>query len=534
MSNSRAGSQNRDDEENAQLLNEQSYIEPNVKQKKKKFFAVAIGAFLITVSLAAIIFEISSLLYARKNKRNVILLISDGFGPASETFGRSYYQFVNDLPWDQIAPLDKMLVGTSRTRSSSSLVTDSAAGATAFSCAIKTYNAGIGVHPDQTPCGTILESAKAKGILTGLVVTSRITHATPASFSAHVINRNMESEIAAQQIGDYPLGRQVDLMFGGGRCYFLGNSTEGSCRTDTRDVMSDAKKQFHYLNAIRSLPILGLFTLDHMSYEIDRDPATEPSLKEMSAKAIELLTKATEDSDKGFFLMIEGSRIDMAAHSNDAPTHAHEISAYYETIDHVREYVDNHPNTVMISVSDHETGGLALSRQNDIAKYPQYQWFPEILQRVNMSSYLLAKKINEYNEKDKVEFIKNSIREELGIDDFTEDDVKYLSKPEEFEMAYEYYLSNMTSARALIGWSTHGHTAVDVNLYAHGMNAEKLAGNHENTHIGDFIIDFLGLDLSSITLLLNKDNSSFHLSNYKDISQFNIDNLAHYHHGHQL
>ncbi|CAG8743254.1 9678_t:CDS:2, partial [Ambispora leptoticha] len=286
---------------------------------RNRFIIVALGAFLITISITALVLSLTNISYARKNKRNVILLISDGFGPASQTFGRSYYQFVNDLPWNHTTSLDKLLVGSSRTRSSNSLVTDSAAGATAFSCALKTYNAAIGVDPDQQPCGTILESAKAKDMVTGLVVTSRITHATPASFSAHVIQRNMESEIAVQQIGDYPLGRQVDLMFGGGRCFFLGNSTDGSCRTDSRDVISDAKKRFHYLSTRKefenieikkdSLPIMGLFTLDHMSYEIDRDPAVEPSLKEMSVKALELLTKATENSDEGFFLMIEGSRI---------------------------------------------------------------------------------------------------------------------------------------------------------------------------------------------------------------------------------
>ncbi|CAG8710748.1 3875_t:CDS:2, partial [Ambispora leptoticha] len=224
----------------------------------------------------------------------------------------------------------------------------------------------------------------------------------------------------------------------------------------------------------------------------------------------------------------------MAAHSNDAATHVHEILAYHETIEYVREYVDSHPNTVMISTSDHETGGLSLSRQNHLTEYPDYLWYPEVIKRVNTSSYLLAKKINGYNKEDKIDFIKKSFRDELGIDDFSDDDVEYLNKPEEFNMAHEYYLANMTSARALVGWTTHGHTAVDVNLYAYGMNSENLIGNHENTDIGDFIVDFLGLDLQSITTLLNKGNSSFHLNNHEDISRFNIDHLAHYHHGHRL
>ncbi|CAG8657473.1 94_t:CDS:2, partial [Acaulospora morrowiae] len=173
----------------------------------------AIFVAFITIGIAAAWTEIA---YGLPVKRNVILMISDGFGPASETFARNYYQYVKDLSYDFVTPLDELLVGSSRTRSSNSLVTDSAAGATAFSCILKTYNGAIGVDPEKSPCGTILEAAKELGMATGLVVTSRITHATPASFSAHAVSRDLEYIIATQQIGDYPLGRRVDLMLGGG------------------------------------------------------------------------------------------------------------------------------------------------------------------------------------------------------------------------------------------------------------------------------------------------------------------------------
>ncbi|KAI8855147.1 alkaline phosphatase [Chytridium lagenaria] len=103
-------------------------------------------------------------------------MISDGFGPASQTLARNFYTHVYNETYDHQLALDKILVGSSRTRSSSSLVTDSAAGATAFACSIKTYNGAIGMTPVQKPCGTVLEAAKSKGYLTGLVATSRITH----------------------------------------------------------------------------------------------------------------------------------------------------------------------------------------------------------------------------------------------------------------------------------------------------------------------------------------------------------------------
>lgn len=144
-----------------------------------------------------------------KSRPSVIQLIGDGFGPASETFARSFVQARDNLTWDAELALDKHLVGSIRTRSTDSLVTDSAASATAYSCGVKSVNAYIGVDIDKLPCGTVLEGAKAKGYNTALVTTSRITHATPASYSAHIDDRNEENEIASQQLGNYVLGRQV-------------------------------------------------------------------------------------------------------------------------------------------------------------------------------------------------------------------------------------------------------------------------------------------------------------------------------------
>lgn len=177
-----------------------------------------------------------------------------------------------------MTPLDPLLVGNSRTRSTSSLVTDSAAGATAFSCAIKTYNGGIAVDPvDRLPCGTVLEAAKKRGFKTGLVATSRITHATPAAFYAHVVDRDLESEIATFLVGDGPLGNIVDFAFGGGECFFLPNSTAGSCRTDDQDLLAAAEKNgMQVLRGNRALeawhdddhrdqrPVLGLFAPGHV------------------------------------------------------------------------------------------------------------------------------------------------------------------------------------------------------------------------------------------------------------------------------
>ena len=311
-------------------------------------------------------------------KRNLIFMVSDGMGPTSLSLTRSFRQTRDKLAVGESLTLDKYLIGQSRTRSSSSLVTDSAAGATAFSCAFKSYNGAISVMPDGTPCGSVLEAAKKAGYMTGLVVTTRITDATPAVFAAHVHMRQEEDRIAEQMIGDYPLGRVVDIMLGGGRCHFLPNSTEGSCRLDDNDIIKQARAAgFNYvsdrkgfdslkLGSAVKLPLLGLFAETDIPYEIDRRNENHiyPSLDEMAITAMNALSAATKDNDKGFFLMIEGSRIDHAGHANDPAAQVHEVLAYDKAFGSVINFVEReNTQTLMVATSDHETGGLAVARR---------------------------------------------------------------------------------------------------------------------------------------------------------------------------
>ncbi|PVU97020.1 hypothetical protein BB561_000819 [Smittium simulii] len=466
---------------------------------------------------------------------NVILMISDGFGPASETLARQYmYKALNkDISWK--SPLDEILVGSSRTQSSNSLVTDSAAGATAFSCALKSYNGAIAVDDNKRPCGTILEAAKSKGMLTGLVATSRITHATPASFSSHVIHRDMEDLIAEHQIGNYTLGRVIDLMFGGGKCFFLPNSDTESCRSDDRNLLKEAMatgfSTIHTIDELKkiepssALPLLGLFTRNHMNYEIDRNPRNEPSLAEMTTKALSIFDHNTKNNNNGFFLMVEGSRIDMSAHSNDASTHLREIFAYWDAVKVVRDFVDKNPNTLMISVSDHETGGISVARQLN-SDYPEYLWNPHALTNVTKSNEMISKQLSNfiYDEdasesqaQQKINFIKSTVLPVwMGISDFTEVEVNGLAYASNSTVLNQI-LSDLVSKRAQIGWATHGHSAVDVNLYAYGYNSEKLHGNVENTDIGSFIKSVLGLDLNLITEKLSKIRT-------KQTTKYNVSN----------
>lgn len=311
-------------------------------------------------------------------KRNLVFMVSDGMGPTSLSLTRSFRQYVDNLPYDDALVLDHHLIGQSRTRSNSSLVTDSAAGATAFSCGMKSYNGAISVLPDFSPCGSIMEAAKRAGYTTGLVVTTRITDATPACFASHVRGREMEDSIADQLIGNGPLGRTVDLILGGGRCHFLPNTTEDGCRADNVDLVKQAKKDgWNYIStrddfdgldmgSSVELPLLGLFAPRDIPYEIDRRFVEDvyPSLPEMATTALKALKAATKDSDKGFFIMIEGSRIDHAGHANDPAAQVHEVLAYDRTVKAVLDFLeDDETEGLMVSTSDHETGGLVAARR---------------------------------------------------------------------------------------------------------------------------------------------------------------------------
>ncbi|GAA5839130.1 hypothetical protein JCM11251_003684 [Rhodosporidiobolus azoricus] len=554
----------------------------NPKKRPRHIALVGLGllALLTFAYGATTLLALGTRFGGKGVKMQVILMISDGMGPASETMARSFVHYLaqtnssesgftrsllnESSVWASLAegfegkevsgvlPLDEILVGTSRTRSSNSLITDSAAGATAFSCGIKTYNGAIGITPSKQPCGTILEAAKRQGFATGLVATSRITHATPASFYAHVPDRDLESEIAEFLVDETGTGQglTVDFALGGGRCYFLPNGTTGSCRTDGKDLLGKAKEKgikvlegmaalrtYHEEDAHDEGTVLGLFADDHMDYEVDRQRIrasadAQPSLKEMATHALKYLRQAGAKG-KGFFLMIEGSRIDMASHNNDPIGHISDMLAYQATVQYVRKWVkeqneDGVP-TMLISVSDHETGGLALGRQLDAEVYPEYLWYPDALNNATHSTSYLGLVIASRYPSITRDQIRSEIFEAgLGITD---------ASTEEMDRVWQYrtdayranrVLADAISRRAQVGWSTSGHSGVDVNLYAAGYNATGLTGNVENFDIGEHIAHNMGLNLEVVTSELAK-KSWFEALRTKGNATQRTSGLQHYH-----
>ena len=404
--------------------------------------------------------------------RNVVLMIADGFGPASATMGAAA----------KGAPLafDSLLVGAVETSATDSRVTDSAASATAYACGIKTYNGAIGVDSTGAPCRTVLEAASAAGYATGLVATSRITHATPAAFAAHVESRADEKEIAAQFQDS-----GVDLLFGGGLSMFDGNPAAGDdlLATMAASGWATARTRAGY-DALDALPAAAVLAPSHLAYEIDRDETDQPSLAEMTTKALDLLAASPEGRERGFFVMIEGSRIDHAGHANDPAAHLGDVLAYDRAVAAALDWARRDGTTLVVSTADHETGGMTLGRDG------AYVWDPAPLLAATASFDAMTARLAAGDDPAAV------VREGLALaelPDGTEDAVRGAVASGD-PYALGPVVRDLISQPAGVGWTTGGHTAVDVGLYAFGPGAELFHGRVPNAAVGRALFRALGLD----------------------------------------
>ncbi|AET63535.1 alkaline phosphatase [Methanothrix harundinacea] len=312
-----------------------------------------------------------------KEARSVIFLIGDGMGFAQMTAARWAKADENLSNYtDAELFMDGMeYAGYSSTSSADSFVTDSAAAGTTLATGHKTKLGIIGQDEtsifgvqDGENLTTILELAEAEGKATGVVTNMRITHATPASFYAHVNDRDKENRIAEQF-----LASGVDVALGGGLCYFVGiNETDplggASSRDDDQDLLAQAqdlgyvfvynRTELLKIDPEETEKLLGLFGSSHLVFELRRRNETdrEPSLSEMTEKAIEILS---HDED-GFFLMVEGGTIDHACHIRSYENTAAETLAFDEAVKAALDYGERSGDTLVVVTSDHEAGGLVL------------------------------------------------------------------------------------------------------------------------------------------------------------------------------
>jgi len=277
---------------------------------------------------------------AQKKPKNVIFLIGDGMGIAQIYAGM--------VASDNKLNLERCTYsGFSKTYSSNKFTTDSGAGGTALACGVKTKNGMIGMSPDSVPVQSILELSSHNKLSTGIVVACAVTHATPASYIAHQVSRNMYDEIAT----DY-LKTDIDVFIGGGRKYF-------EDRNDGRNLTNELKaKGYQVAYKLDDVKAIKTGKLAGLLYE-DQNPAM-PERGTMLPDATMAAINILDDNKKGFFLLVEGSQIDWAGHDNNVRQVVKEMLDFDQTIGSVLDFAKKDGNTLVIITADHETGGLAL------------------------------------------------------------------------------------------------------------------------------------------------------------------------------
>jgi len=300
----------------------------------------------------------------------VILLIGDGTGKG-QLESASYYQsgtpdglFVFTLPHQ-----GELVTG------SLSGITDSAASGTAMAAGVPTFNGRVGLDRDGVEVQNLIELAHERGWAAGVVTTSSLTHATPATFSAHVSSRYDSLLIADQQA----LETRAEVMLAGGAAYYLPEGP-GSSRDD--DGLLIPLEQSGYQIATtaaelaaaspaRGTRLIGLFANYHLDYELDRDESsTQPALADMARAALAFLER---DPD-GFFLVIEGALIDQASHANNLERAIGETLAFDATVRAVADWAAGRDNVTILVTADHETGGLEIVEPGAAGEYPGVTW----------------------------------------------------------------------------------------------------------------------------------------------------------------
>lgn len=322
-----------------------------------KFYTKTISIFALIIVFAVSACAPSIRLESGKSvkkPKNIILMIGDGMGLTQVTAG--LYMNNGHLNLEQFP-----VIGLHKNYpKEKTLITDSAAGATAFACGVKSYNAAIGVNADSIPTKTILEIAESNGLATGLVATCAITHATPASFIAHQKQRDMFEPIAS----DF-LKTDVDLIIGGGKKYF-DNRTK-----DTRNLYKELETKGYQVSDFFKEELkdvktdkrnLAYFTANDHPLQASQGRDYLPFASQFAANFLENRSK------KGFFMMIEGSQIDWGGHANNSDYIVTEMIDFDNAIGKILEFAKKNGETLVIVTADHETGGYSINKGSVLGK----------------------------------------------------------------------------------------------------------------------------------------------------------------------
>ncbi|MGM7721352.1 alkaline phosphatase [Metabacillus sp. Hm71] len=433
-----------------------------------------------------------------KEPVNVIMMVMDGTSSTATTLTR----------WYKGSPLamDQIVSGGVRTYSAESAITDSAPAGTALATGNKSNSGYVGVLPSVVnspgldpikeedkfrPVANVLEGAERTGRATGIIATSEIQHATPAGFSAHHANRNNFDVLGEQQVY-----QNMEVVLGGGKASLLPTSSNGT-RKDNEDLVKVIQEKGYdfvetkdaLLNS-KSDKIWGSFSNAALAYDIDREATNpeQPTLAQMTDKAINTLSK---DKD-GFFLFVEGSKPDWAAHSNDAIGIISDVLAFDAAVAEALEFAKKDGNTMVIALTDHGNSGISIGNSNTTKGYDTtpVSAYIDPLKEAKMSLEGATSKL-----KDDLSNIEE-VAALYGLDNLTADEKEKLHAAKK-KADVGPILVKLLANRANLGFTTGGHTGEDVFLYSYGP--ERPFGLVQNTDIANTMAEAMGFDLKDLT-----------------------------------
>ena len=411
--------------------------------------------------------------------RNVVFLLGDGMGFAHI---KAYRMYADDLATDIVEPLpvDGLLVGAVSTDSISMICdssklnckrdphgfTDSASSATAYATGQDTITGHLSVDTSGKPMKTILEDARMHGKSTGLVSTSQLPHASPAAFGSHVLSRSQYNDIADQYFDSHWQGEpMINVLLGGGLNFM---------KRDDRDLVSEFQNAGYKvalnrseLLAMEGDRLLGLFAPSGLPRAWDRDDEI-PSLAEMTETALNSLAQ----NPQGFFLVVEGSQVDWAAHGNSVAGVVSEMEDFIAAVRVALAFAAQNPDTLVIITADHETGGMAVGRDGI------YRWDTSPLQGMKATPAAMTTRYLA-GEESLSTVVADSIAFKLE-----EAEAAELDATERDEDAVFTAVRDLFNQRTNTGWSSSGHTGVDVPLYAIGPGSENFHGVMQNEDVG--------------------------------------------------
>jgi alkaline phosphatase len=449
--------------------------------------------------------------------QNVIVMVPDGCSSSIQTLAR----LVKGSPLN----IDPLTSGSVTTYMANSVITGSAAAATAFATGHKTSVRFLGVGPSETdpdgdylgfltgfaptaapfePIESILEVAKRNGKATGLVATSRITHATPAAYACHIDDRGKDNEIM-----EHMVYQDIDVVFGGGARHLIpsgesyttsfGVSWSGN-RTDGEDLIDELTDRGYAfvdsragMSALTSGRVWGLFDDSHMDPDLDREELhpTQPSIAEMTAKAIELLD---QDPD-GFFLMVEGSQVDWAGHANDAAYMVGDFLAFDEAVGVALDFAEDDGNTLVMIFPDHNTGALSIGHeQSDFPPGYTATSMEAMIDPIKDATMTIQGVLSMIDAAGGTAGVISTFNTYMGSywgSNMTVDHAQYVLDNLDDSYAVSEYLSKYLTS---FGWTTHGHTGEDVPLWSYGT--PRPVGTFDNTQLAIFAADAFGFTLN--------------------------------------